>query len=84
MDDASLAMNVIHRGFFGFFETLEHVQKAPPLFMMSTWIIYKLFGIHEFSFRFIPFIASIVSLFLFWKVAEKYLCNKILISDFKP
>lgn len=77
MDDASLAMNIISRDFFGLFTTLDYCQKSPPLFLVSTWIIYHIFGISEFGFRFIPFVSSVVSVFLFFKIAEKFLSNKI-------
>ena len=77
MDDASLAMNIIQRNVLGLFQTLDYFQKAPPFFMVFTWVIYHTFGISEFSFRFIPFVSSIAAIFLFFKVAEKYLNNKI-------
>ncbi len=37
---------------------LPHVQLAPAAFMLATKIITMIFGINEFSLRFIPFVAG--------------------------
>ncbi len=84
MDDCSLALNIIDRNFVDLFRPLLYTQKAPPLFLSLTFIFYKLFGISEYVFRIIPIVFSILSLFLFHKVCEKYLekTYSILFADF--
>lgn len=76
LDECSLALNIMHRNIFGYFSPLEHVQSAPPFFMMATKVITHFFGINEFSLRFIPFVSSIASLPLFYLFSKKFLTKK--------
>ena len=76
LDECSLALSIMHRGIFGFFAPLEHVQSAPPFFMMATKILTNIFGVNEASLRFIPFFASICSLPLFYIFSKKILSKK--------
>lgn len=77
LDECSLALSIMHRSIFGFFTPLEHVQSAPPFFMMATKLLTNIFGINEYALRFIPFFASICSLPLFYIFSKKILYKKV-------
>lgn len=51
---------------------------SPPLFFALTKPIYAIFGLNEVAFRFIPFLASIVSLPAFAFLAKKILKTPFL------
>ncbi len=84
LDECSLSLSIIDRGIFGYFAKLEHIQSAPPLFMMITKVHTMLFNINGYSLRFISFISSILSFILFYIFVNKILSKKytILISLF--
>lgn len=83
-DETALACNILQRNIFEFFKPLEYFQKAPALFMMTTKAVTNLFGTSELALRLMPFLASIASLFLFYKLSTKVLLKKssILVSNF--
>lgn len=76
LDECSLALNIMHRGIFGYFTPLEHIQSAPPLFMMATKLVTMLFGLNEYTLRLIPLIVSIASIFVFYIFSKKFLDKK--------
>lgn len=71
-DEVALAMNVIDKTVLGCFGPLLLTQAAPPLFLILTKIFVKIFGLHDFSFRIVSFLASIASVFLFYAVVKEY------------
>lgn len=76
LDECSLSLSIIHRSITGFFTPLEHTQSAPALFMILTKLITNIFGINEFSLRFIPFTASVIALPVFYIFSGKFLNKK--------
>jgi len=76
LDECSLALSIIKRGVLGFFSPLEHIQSAPPLFMMLTKFITNIFGINKFSLRLIPNVSAILALPAFYLFAKKFLEKK--------
>lgn len=71
-DEAALALNIIKRGYLDLFKPLDYSQAAPSLFLLATKLLTEIFGYSEYVLRFIPLLASIISLLLFW-----YLSNKL-------
>ncbi len=80
IDEANVACNIAERGMFGFWSKLDYEQYAPPIFMMLTKLNVFVFGYREFALRLLPFISSIVCLFLLYKLADKFISNKPLIG----
>jgi hypothetical protein len=72
-DEAALAFNIIHRGFFGLFKQLDRDQAAPIGFLMVQRLVVDLMGSGEKALRLFPLVASILALVLFWE-----LCRRIL------
>lgn len=83
-DEASLASSIISRGIFGFFTPLDFLQKAPPLFMSLTKTITIFLGESETALRFLPFLASIASLTMFYILSKKVLNKQysVIIANF--
>ncbi len=73
-DEAALAVNVLDKGFFDLFKELSYYQSAPPMFLFETKILAGIFSFSEYTFRFIPFFASLVTLPLFY-IFSKYFLN---------
>jgi hypothetical protein len=83
-DEAALCVNLEDNNFFGFFFPLSYGQCCPPLFMFLSKLVFNIFGFSEIHLRFIPFLSSICSLFLFSYLAFKIFKSKfvILLSTF--
>lgn len=65
-DETHLALNFIKYNYFDLLKPLDHIQGAPVLFLFITEFIVNLFGTGELAFRAFPFIASILTLPLFY------------------
>jgi len=63
-DETALAMSVLTRNIFGFFQPLEAEQKAPVIFMMLNKIV-SCFGVNEICLKFISFMSSLASVVVF-------------------
>ncbi|MGA3066596.1 MAG: glycosyltransferase family 39 protein [Tepidisphaeraceae bacterium] len=72
-DEAALAYNIIHRGFFGLFKQLDNDQAAPVGFLLVQKMVVCLLGPGEHALRLFPLLASIAGLVVFW-----FLCRRIL------
>lgn len=77
MDECFLFDNIYNKSFWGFFSQLSFGQSAPPLFLMLEKLVTKLFGIKELALRFVPFIASIIAIPVFYYFSKTFL-NKSL------
>lgn len=72
-DEAMLALNIIERSYSQLFEKLDYNQYAPPGFLVIEKAIISILGKSEFSFRLFPLICSIISIFVFYKLCNKFL-----------
>ena len=83
-DESALALNIINRSFLGLLKPLGYTQCAPYGFLVLTKLITKLFGTSEYAFRFLPFLASILSIPAFYFLSKKVLNKKwsILIANY--
>lgn len=83
-DECALAWNVKFKTYSEFFTTLRFMQIAPPLFMIATKFLTFFLGYSEKVFRLIPFIASCLSINIFYFLAKKALNKKqsVLIAVF--
>lgn len=72
LDEVSLAMNIVKRGFVGLFEPLRNAV-APPLFAVIVKAFILVLGPTELALRLLPLLASLAGLGLFWKLAKETL-----------
>jgi hypothetical protein len=73
-DEAALALNVTDRGWNELlFQPLMHDQVAPLGFLFLEKMSVGILGDNEIAFRFVPYLLSLVSLILFWRVSTRYL-----------
>lgn len=66
LDEAALALNIINRQFSDLTKPLTGAQNAPVGFLFLVKSATILFGNSEYALRMIPFIAGVVSIFLFF------------------
>ncbi|MGH9676358.1 MAG: glycosyltransferase family 39 protein, partial [Candidatus Acidiferrum sp.] len=69
-DEASLALNLRARDYLGLLRELDHFQVAPPLFLWMEKAILSLGGTSVLALRFMPLLAGIAGLLLFWRLAR--------------
>jgi len=72
-DESLLALNILHRSTAGIFRPLDYHQGAPLGFLFLLKLATKIGGGGEFALRAIPLLAALLSLFVFWRVADLYL-----------
>ena len=70
MDEAMLALNIVDRSFTGLTQSLDYSQGAPLGFLFIQKLAITLLGNHDYILRLFPFIASIVSLILFYQLSQ--------------
>ncbi len=78
-DEANLASNIIDRSFLELFQPLDHDQGAPIGFLLLEKIAVGVLGNSEYVLRLIPFLSGLISLFLFYVVARRYISNNALL-----
>lgn len=85
LDETFLVSNFKENsGVMWVFKPLQHNQIAPPIFLFCTKAVTLFFGENEFSFRLIPFIAGIFSIFVFYYLSKIVLKTKpaIILANF--
>lgn len=76
VDEAALALNIVNRSFADLALPLDHMQFSPFGFLVVEKMFVTMFGNNEYTLRLFPFICSLVSLFLFYKLAQRLLRPK--------
>ena len=72
-DEAAVALQLLPRGFSGLVCPLGYLQFAPLGFLWSELVAAKLFGISELALRLIPYLCSVLSLWLFYRFTRRIL-----------
>ena len=75
-DEAGIALNIVNRSLTELFKPLDFNQAAPIGFLLIEKIAVLKFGNNEYALRLFPLLCGIISLFLFYKVANHYLNPK--------
>jgi hypothetical protein len=75
LDESFLALNLINRSFSGLLDPLDFQQGAPTGFLMAEKLSVGLLGESEYALRLLPLVVGVVSLFLFWEVARRWLAR---------
>lgn len=76
LDESYLALNIVNKNYLDFFKPLDYHQAAPFLFLVLEKLAIQTLGNSDIVLRLFPLIAGIVSLFLFYKVADFNLDKK--------
>ncbi len=66
-DEAFLAVNFLTRDLGGLACPLEFDQIASPGFLWVEWLVSRWLGSAECALRFVPYLAGVTSLLLFWR-----------------
>ena len=72
-DESFLCVSLFQRGFLELLEPLARHQVAPFLFLWLEKAMVLLFGYNELSLRLIPYLVSVVSIFLFAHLLRRLL-----------
>ncbi len=70
-DEAVLALNIVNRSYLELFQPLDYEQAAPIGFLLVEKLAVKIFGDNEYALRLFPLFSSILSLFLFYVLAQR-------------
>jgi hypothetical protein len=73
MDEAYLSLNILHRSFAGLWHPLDYHQGAPIGFLMLEKSAVQFWGGSEYILRFVPLMAGLVSVMLFYTLAKRTL-----------
>jgi uncharacterized membrane protein len=73
LDEAMLALNIIHKDVWGLFGKLDYEQGAPLGFLLLEKLAAALLGDGERALRLLPLMAGCASLILFYFLARKIL-----------
>ena len=71
-DEVNLALNIIDRSYLELTQTLDYNQAAPLGFLWLEKLATQIFGNSEYALRLLPFIASIISLGVFYRLTRLY------------
>ena len=77
--EASFAGMVTGKGFLEAFFTSLAVNPQPPLFDMMTWIATSVFGVSEFSLRFLPAVFGSAAIFVVQKMTRSFYSERVSI-----
>lgn len=76
LDEAFIATSIAKGSIGSFFGPLEYGHFVPPGFSLVSRLFIVVFGNSDLTIRLFPYISSILSLFLFQKVARIYIAPK--------
>jgi len=74
-DEASLALNLMHRSYGDVFGRLDFNQAAPPGFLVLQKLVIDAFGASPYSLRLIPLLASLAACLLFYSIVARVACR---------
>jgi len=69
VDEASLALNIVHRTFGALTQPLDYNQGAPIGFLFMEKFVILIMGNNEYSLRLFPLISGLLSVYLTYRIA---------------
>jgi hypothetical protein len=72
-DEAALALNIMTRSFSELLQPLDYNQGAPVGFLIVEKLAIRALGKSDYALRVFPFVCGVLSLFLFYRVAKRYI-----------
>ncbi len=79
LDDLNLSRNIVESSYLDLISQLNYEQFAPPLFCHILKGCTAVFGVTEYSLRLFPLLAGLVSLYLFYRLAERFIKNPVIL-----
>jgi hypothetical protein len=76
LDEAMLALNIIHKGYFELLKPLDYAQVAPILFLGIEKLISTIIPNSEYGLRLFPLLCYWASLFFFYKTVKILFDNR--------
>lgn len=74
LDEIAVARNVLERPLTRLlFEPLDYDQTAPKGFLLAEFVVTKAAGASEYALRFWPWLASVASVALYWRLSIRVL-----------
>jgi hypothetical protein len=73
LDEAMLALNIINRSFTGLLQPLDYHQGAPLGYLLLSKAATLVLGPNELALRLVALVASLLSLPLFYRLAQRFL-----------
>jgi hypothetical protein len=80
MDEAMLALNIIHKSYAALLKPLDYNQAAPVGFLWVERAAVQIFGDNELALRLFPFLCGIGVLFLFYRLVTQVLDRSSVIA----
>ncbi len=81
LDELASAKNIETRNYYQLAtESLDFNQVAPIGFLFTQKAFISIFGTSDYAHRFLPWLASILSIFLFWQISRQFLTGVYLYS----
>ena len=71
-DEVNLVLNIVNRSYGELLQPLDYNQAAPPGFLWIEKTAVQIFGNNEYALRLFPFIAGLIALVGFYKLATRY------------
>lgn len=71
-DEINLAINIVNRSYLELAQTLDRNQAAPLGFLWIEKLATQVLGDSEYALRLFPFVASIVAMVAFYRLANRY------------
>ncbi len=72
-DEAVLALNIVNRSYLELLQPLDYEQGAPIAFLWVEKLAIQIFGNNEYALRLFPLVSSIISIFIFYQLAKRFL-----------
>ncbi len=72
-DESVLALNIVDRSYLELLQPLDYNQGAPVGFLWVEKLAVQVLGNTEYALRLFPFVASIISFFLFYSICKRLL-----------
>ena len=70
-DEASLGLNILHRGYLGLLRPLRYGQVCPIGFLWGSKFLMTCFGTDVWVLRFVPMVAGIAAVVLAWPITRR-------------
>lgn len=71
-DECRLICAFTEKSWWEMFLCIGHAQSAPPIFLFIERLWGSIWKYNEYALKLIPYLSSIASLFVFYKLTEKY------------
>lgn len=71
-DELMLALNIVNKPFAQLLLPLEYGQAAPIGFLMVEKVAIQIFGNNEFALRLFPLLCGMLSVYLYYEVAQRF------------